>query len=113
MERKNKKILQENNIRWSESGFIFRAKTDLTKPPSLTTLTKNFASILRQLNLPDGTKFHSLRYSHATILTENDVHAKKVQLRLGHSSAAFTMDRYTHSTPKMQEGITAIVEKNR
>ena len=110
---KIKKILQENNVRWSESGFIFRAKTDLTKPPSLTTLTKNFASILRQLNLPDGTKFHSLRYSHATILTENDVHAKKVQLRLGHSSAAFTMDRYTHSTPKMQEGITAIVEKNR
>ncbi|MFC2500379.1 MAG: hypothetical protein ACFNUC_06500 [Selenomonas noxia] len=31
---------------------------------------------------------------------------KKIQVRLGHTSAAFTMDRYVHNTEQMQEGVT-------
>ena len=112
-ENRLKELLAEKKLEFDKSDFVFRSKKDISKPCPLNTLTKDFAKICKRLNLPAGTKFHSLRHSHATILAEHDVHAKKLQVRLGHSSAAFTMDRYTHSTAKMQDGITEIVEKNR
>ena len=112
-ENRLKELLTEKKLEFDKSDFVFRSKKDISKPCPLNTLTKDFAKICKRLNLPAGTKFHSLRHSHATILAEHDVHAKKLQVRLGHSSAAFTMDRYTHSTAKMQDGITEIVEKNR
>ena len=36
-------------------------------------------------------RFHDLRHTMATLLLESDVHPKKVQERLGHSSIAITM----------------------
>jgi integrase len=41
-------------------------------------------------------RFHDLRHTMATILLESDVHPKKVQERLGHSSIAIMMDMYSH-----------------
>ena len=40
------------------------------------------------------------------LLAEQEISAKKIQARLGHASAAFTMDRYIHHTDEMQDGIT-------
>ena len=46
-------------------------------------------------------RFHDLRHTMATILLESDVHPKKVQERLGHSTIAITMDTYSHVLPSM------------
>lgn len=47
-------------------------------------------------------RIHDLRHTHATILLKRNVHPKVVQERLGHSSIAETMDRYTHLLPSIQ-----------
>lgn len=43
--------------------------------------------------------FHQLRHTHATQLLANGVDAKTVSERLGHSSAAMTLDVYAHAIP--------------
>jgi integrase len=39
------------------------------------------------------------------------VHPKVVQERLGHSSVAFTLDRYSHAIPAMQADAAATVAR--
>lgn len=50
----------------------------------------------------DGLRFHDLRHSHATILLQSGVPAHVVSKRLGHSTVAFTLDRYAHVLPGQQ-----------
>jgi integrase len=38
----------------------------------------------------------------ATVMLAAGVNVKVVQERLGHATAAFTLDRYAHATPDMQ-----------
>lgn len=108
-----KQMLADNGIPWDDNGFVFRSVKDLRAPMPLTTITNTFARISEKMKLPKGTTFHSMRHSQATMLVENDVNPKKLQIRMGHATAAFTMSRYVHNTAKMQEGITDILDKNR
>ena len=56
--------------------------------------TKEFKRIARAACHPDLT-LHSLRHGHATALVELGAHPRTIQQRLGHASAAFTMNVYT------------------
>jgi len=49
-----------------------------------------------------ATRLHDLRHFHVTALIATGAHPKIVQERLGHSSAAFTMNRYGHVNADMQ-----------
>jgi integrase len=40
--------------------------------------------------------FHMLRHTHASLLIDQNVHAKAISTRLGHSSIGITMDTYGH-----------------
>ena len=33
-----------------------------------------------------------------------------LQVRMGHASASFTMDRYVHNTDQMQDGIAEMID---
>lgn len=55
--------------------------------------------------------FHMLRHTHATMLIEAGANIKDVQVRLGHSEIATTMDTYSHVTKKMQDETVDIFEK--
>lgn len=68
------------------------------------TVLSQFRRLLVEASLPH-MRFHDLRHSMATILLESDMHPKKVQERLGHSSIAITMDVYSHVLPSMQQDV--------
>lgn len=65
---------------------------------------KQFHALLEKAGLPK-MRLHDLRHTMATILLESDVHPKKVQERLGHSSIAITMETYSHVLPSMHEDV--------
>ncbi|WP_314623028.1 site-specific integrase [uncultured Selenomonas sp.] len=104
-------ILLRQGVSLTKDSYIFRSLRDETQPITLTAVTHLFADLKQRLNLPANLRFHSFRHTHATLLAEQEISAKKIQVRLGHASASFTMDRYVHNTEQMQEGVTEKVVK--
>jgi integrase len=62
-------------------------------------LSSWFTQQARQLGLPKGTSFHTLRHTHATFLILSGADIKTVQERLGHESSTTTLDLYGHVLP--------------
>jgi integrase len=54
---------------------------------------------------------HDLRHTHCTDLLAAGVHPKVVSERLGHSSVAFTLQRYGHVSPGMQDAAARQVDQ--
>lgn len=50
-------------------------------------------------HLPAGAGFHALRHYYASLLIRHGESVKTVQARLGHASAAETLDTYSHLWP--------------
>jgi integrase len=51
----------------------------------------------------ETVRFHDLRHTHASLLLHSGASAKVVQERLGHATAAFTLNIYGHLLPGLQE----------
>jgi integrase len=66
------------------------------------TISVTFPRLVRKAGLPP-VRFHDLRDSHATHLLRQREHPKIVAERLGHSSVAITIERYSHVIEGMQE----------
>ena len=49
-------------------------------------------------------RFDDLRHTYATLAIANGVDVKTLASMLGHHSAGFTLDTYTHVTNDMQKG---------
>lgn len=73
-------------------------------------LAKRFKSILEQAGLP-LIRLYDLRHTGATLALAAGVPPKVVSEQLGHASAAFTLDVYSHLLPHMQEQAALMVEK--
>lgn len=52
----------------------------------------------------ESVRFHDLRHTFSTLAIQSGVDAKTVAGMLGHYSAAFTLDTYTHVTEQMKRG---------
>jgi len=50
-----------------------------------------------------GTGFHALRHYYASLLIRHGESVKVVQSRLGHASAAETLDTYSHLWPDSED----------
>lgn len=61
----------------------------------------------RKCKMPDF-HFHLLRHSHATMLLQSGVNIKEIQMRLGHSEIATTLDIYAKSTEDTAKTAAAI-----
>lgn len=64
--------------------------------------------IRNELNIP--FKYHALRHTHATILTENGANIKGIQERLGHSDVTITLNKYVHNTDSIKNECVDIFE---
>lgn len=54
----------------------------------------------------EGLTFHALRHRYASLLIRLGESVKTVQARLGHASAAETLDTYSHLRPDWDERTT-------
>jgi integrase len=70
---------------------------------------KHFKPLLRESGLPN-IRLYDLRHTAATLALTVGVSPKVVSEQLGHSSAAFTLDVYSHVLPHMQDEAAAKVE---
>jgi integrase len=88
-------------------------------PMEPNRVSEIFACFCRRLMLK--TRFHDLRHGHASQALRSGVPVKTVQTRLGHSTAAFTLDVYGHLLPgddqraaeTIQRTLGAAIEKQR
>jgi len=62
---------------------------------------KYFKRVVRSLGL-ENTRLHDLRHTFATLAIENGTDMKTVSVSLGHSTTAFTMDKYGHVSAAME-----------
>lgn len=75
---------------------------DLGKHIATFTLYKHFKEIVAKIGLPE-MRFHDLRHGYATLALQNGIDVKTVSNNLGHSTTAFTMDKYGHVTETMMK----------
>ena len=66
---------------------------------------------LKVANLPPGTTFHALRHYYASLLIRHGESVKVVQERLGHASAAETLDTYSHLWPDSEDRTRQAVDE--
>ena len=74
-------------------------------PQNPDNASSKWSAMKKKLDLPEGLHFHDIRHTYASTLAEMDVHPKKMQLLLGHSTSEFTLSTYAHKTENMFEGI--------
>ena len=70
---------------------------------------KHFKPILREAGLPN-IRLYDLRHTSATLALTVGVAPKVASEQLGHASAAFTLDTYSHVLPHMQEEAASEME---
>ena len=58
--------------------------------------------VLKRAGLP-RIRFHDLRHTFATMALQNGVDVKTLSGALGHYSAGFTLNTYTHATAQMRQ----------
>ena len=70
---------------------------------------KHFKPLLREAGLPN-IRLYDLRHTSATLALTVGIAPKVVSEQLGHASAAFTLDTYSHVLPHMQDEAAAKME---
>lgn len=66
---------------------------------------------VRTCSAPAGTTFHELRHYYASLLIRHGESVKTVQARLGHASAAETLDTYSHLWPDSDDRTRQAVDE--
>jgi integrase len=84
--------------------------TPAGRPIPSDKLAKRFKAILCHVGLP-LIRLYDLRHTAATLALAAGVPPKVVAEQLGHASAAFTLDVYSHLLPHMQEQAAMKVEE--
>lgn len=91
---------------WRELDLVFpRVDGELYNPESVALTFKRLGE---KAGLPK-IRLHDLRHGHATHLLAAGANPRMVSERLGHSSVAFTLDRYGHVLDGQQSHAAAAV----
>ena len=71
-------------------------------PMSPDSVLHMLQRILKRAGL-ERIRFHDLRHTFSMLALQNGVDVKTLSIMLGHYSAGFTLDTYTHVTTSMQK----------
>ena len=97
MLREHRQLQREERMAWEaawhELDLVF-CREDGT-PVRPTTFTRRFQKAAHNVSL-EAIGPHGLRHTWATLALQAGIHPKVVSERLGHSSIAITLDRYSH-----------------
>ena len=88
-------VLREQKRKSGRSQYVFPSPTG--GPISPDSVLHMLHRVLKRAGLPK-VRFHDLRHTFATLALQNGVDIKTVSGMLGHYSAGFTLDTYTHVT---------------
>lgn len=91
-----------------DDGLIFTSAGG--KAIRRTTFWDIWRQAVEDAGMPKGTRFHSLRHFYASLLIRYGESVKVVQERLGHASAAETLDTYSHLWPDSEDRTRAAVD---
>lgn len=83
-----------------EGGFVRRSSFS----------AKVWLPAIKSAGLKAGTRLHDIRHYYASLLIRNGESVKVVQKRLGHASAAETLDTYAHLWPDSDERTREIAD---
>ena len=89
-------------------GFVFTSKAD--EPIRRTAFSAIWRPAADAAGIPKGTGMHALRHYYASLLIRHGESVKVVQARLGHASAAETLDTYSHLWPDSEDRTRAAVD---
>ena len=67
---------------------------------------------IKASSAPTGTGFHDLRHYYASLLIRHGCSVKVVQARLGHATAAETLDTYSHLWPDSDDQTREAIAEN-
>ncbi len=95
--------------RWHDHDLVFCQPTG--RPLHDHNLTQRDFRRLTALAKVPRIRFYDLRHLHFTLLAEEGVNLKAIKERAGHSTEAFTLARYIHATPDMQEQAARAVSR--
>jgi integrase len=102
--RAHRKSQLEERMAWGEAyqdnDLVFAKENGGLPHPQ--TVSHAFEMAARSAGLP-VIRLHDTRHSYATLALAAGVHPKIVSERLGHSTVAITLDRYSHSVPALEE----------
>lgn len=82
-------------------GLLFT--NEAGEPIRRTRFSDVWRPAMKAAGAPAGTGFHALRHYYASLLIRHGESVKVVQARLGHSSAAETLDTYSHLWPDNED----------
>lgn len=91
----------------STGGFVFTNHRG--EPISRTRFSDVWRPAVKAAGCP-GTTFHHLRHFYASLLIRHGESVKVVQSRLGHASAAETLDTYSHLWTDSEDRTRAAVD---
>jgi integrase len=86
--------------RLQNTGLVFGGLDG--KPRDPTEFTRHFGRVLQKAGLPP-IRLHDARHTFATLMLELGESPKTVQVMLGHSSVAITLDIYSHVSLELEK----------
>lgn len=93
---------------WDDSGFVFT--DELGRHLKHQTVYLDFKEVVESIGCPN-IRFHDLRHSYAVVSIKAGDPIKTVQENLGHATAAFTLDVYSHVTDQMKQESASRMEQ--
>ena len=72
-------------------------------PVRRTAFSNIWRPAASKADLPVAETFHALRHHYASLLIRHGESVKTVQARLGHATAAETLDTYSHLWPDSED----------